>query len=246
MAEGYGPWKMGDDEGLLGLVHSANIACGYHAGDHNIMTNVMTAAAAHGVSIGSHPGFDDLHGFGRRQMHLSMAEIENLMAYQLGAAEGIAALAGVKVTHVKPHGALNNMACQDKDMATAIVKAVKAVTPSHIFLAPALSELAKAGEAAGLKVAIEVFADRAYMPDGQLVPRSNPKAMIHDAKTALENCCRMIGDGVIVAIDGTKLTTAAQSICVHGDEPSALTMVSNLKQGLEAQGFIGKTLPEFF
>lgn len=244
MAEGYGPWTMGDDAGLLELVHSANIACGYHAGDHNIMAKVMRDARDKGVSIGAHPGFHDLHGFGRRPMQLSMAEIENLMAYQLGAAEAMAALVGAQVTHVKPHGALNNMACHDADMAAAIVKAVKAVTPDHIFLAPALSELAIAGENAGLTVVIEVFADRAYMPDGQLVPRHRPDAMIHDGQVALDNCIRMIGDGEILTIDGTRLKTPAQSICVHGDEPSALAMVKALKTGLETAGFSGKTLPE--
>ncbi|MGU9962024.1 MAG: LamB/YcsF family protein [Candidatus Puniceispirillales bacterium WSBS_2018_MAG_OTU23] len=244
MAEGYGPWTMGDDDGLLDLVHSANIACGYHAGDHNIMAKVMRSAAAKGVSIGSHPGFYDLHGFGRRQMQLNAAEIENLTAYQLGAAEGVAALVGVNVSHVKPHGALNNMACRDRDMADAIVRAVTSVVPNHILLAPALSELAKAGDAAGLTVMIEVFADRAYMPDGQLVPRNRADAMIHDAEMALNNCISMISDGIITAVDGSRLKVAAQSICVHGDEDAALAMVKRLKIGLDAAGFIGKTLPQ--
>jgi len=244
MAEGYGPWSMGDDDGLLGLVHSANIACGYHGGDHNIMARVMSAANSAGVSIGAHPGFYDLHGFGRRPMNLSMAEIENIIAYQLGAALAMADLVGAKVTHVKPHGALNNMACNDPDMAQAIAKAVKAVDPSQIFLAPTLSALVKAGHDHGLTTAEEVFADRAYMPDGQLAPRSRPDAMIHDSDQALTNCIRMIGDGQIIAIDGTVLDVTADSICVHGDDPSALAMVKTLKDGLEKAGFKGCTLPE--
>jgi len=244
MAEGYGPWTMGDDNGLLDLVHSANIACGFHAGDYNIMAEVMKQAKAKGVSIGAHPGFYDLHGFGRRQIRLSEAEIENLIAYQLGAAIGMAELVGAKVTHVKPHGALNNMAATDSGMAMAIARAINAVDSRQILLAPVLSELVTAGEKTGLTVAAEIFADRAYMPDGQLVPRSRPDAMIHDGKTALENCLRMIGDGIIRAVDGTELRISGQSICVHGDEPSALVMVKSLKDGLEQAGFIPATLPE--
>lgn len=244
MAEGYGPWKMGDDEGLLDLVHSANIACGLHAGDYNIMASVMRMASAKGVSIGAHPGFHDLHGFGRRQIRLSEAEIENLIAYQLGAALAMAELVGARVTHVKPHGALNNMAATDQGMSMAIARAVRAVDPSQILLAPVLSEMVTAGRKTGLAVAEEIFADRAYMPDGQLVPRSRPDAMIHDAETALENCLRMLGDGILRAVDGTERPIKGQSICVHGDEPSALAMVRSLKSGLEAAGFTPATLPQ--
>ena len=244
MAEGYGPWSMGDDEGLLDIVQSANIACGYHGGDHNIMARVMTAAKDKGVSIGAHPGFYDLHGFGRRQMSLSMTEIENIMAYQLGAALAMAALVGAKVSHVKPHGALNNMACQDADMAQAIARAVKAVDRDQIFLAPTLSALVKAGHQYGLNVAEEVFADRAYMPDGQLAPRSRPDAMIHDGQIALENCKRMMAEQQIIALDGTVLDITAHSICVHGDEPSAIAMAKTIKQGLDDAGYTSATLPE--
>ena len=244
MAEGYGPWQMGDDEGLLGLVQSANIACGFHAGDANIMARVMASAHEKGVSIGAHPGFQDLHGFGRRKMNLSMAEIENLMAYQLGAALAMAALAGAQVTHVKPHGALNNMAAVDEDMSMAIARAIKAVDASQILLAPTLSAIVTAGRECGLVVVEEVFADRAYMPDGQLAPRSRPDAMIHNPDDALAHCLRMLGEGVIVTLDGSRLNTAGRSICVHGDEPSALAMVQHLKSGLEAAGMRPATLPE--
>lgn len=243
MAEGYGPWQMGDDEGLLGLVQSANIACGFHAGDANIMARVMASADEKGVSIGAHPGFQDLHGFGRRKMTLSVAEIENLMAYQLGAALAMAALVGARITHVKPHGALNNMAAVDQDMSMAIARAIKAVDASQILLAPTLSEMVTAGHDCGLVVVEEVFADRAYMPDGQLAPRSRPDAMIHDPQEALAHCLRMLGDGDIVTLDGSTLKTAGRSICVHGDEPSALAMVQHLKSGLEAAGMRPATLP---
>ncbi len=244
MAEGYGPWTMGDDDGLLAIVQSANIACGFHAGDPNIMARVMKAATKHGVSLGAHPGFYDLHGFGRRQMKLSMPEIENLVAYQTGAAQAMAALAGAEVTHIKVHGALNNMACADRDMANAISSAVKAAAPELIMLAPALSELAAASLDHGLTTAIEVFADRAYMPDGQLAPRSRPDAMIHDPEIALKNCLRMMGDGEIIALDGSRLKITADSICVHGDEPSAIAMARHICAGLMAAGFEPASLPD--
>ena len=244
MAEGYGPWKMGDDEGLLDIVQSANIACGFHAGDYNIMAAVMSSAAKKGVSLGTHPGFDDLHGFGRRKMNLSSAEIENLIAYQTGAAIAMASLVGAEITHIKPHGAINNMACADRSMSDAICRAAKAVAPDLIMLAPALSELAASSQDHGLKTAIEVFADRAYMPDGQLAPRSRPDAMIHDPEEALTNCKRMIGDGEILALDGSTLKVSAHSICVHGDEPTALAMARHVKDGLVAAGFTTATLPQ--
>lgn len=244
MAEGYGPWRMGDDDGLLQIIGSANIACGFHAGDYQIMGEVMKKARQQGVSVGAHPGFYDLHGFGRRQMTLSDAEVERLIAYQLGASLGVAAREGVVVSHIKPHGAINNMACADAGLSAAIVRAVKAVDPQIIMLAPVLSELIKEADKAGLKVAAEVFADRAYMPDGQLVPRSRPDAMIHDPEDSLAHCLRMFADGVIRTVDGTELKTEAQSVCVHGDGPAALATARHIRNGLEAAGFQMKTLPE--
>lgn len=244
MAEGYGPWKMGDDDGLLEVVQSANIACGFHAGDHNIMATVMASAKAKGVSIGCHPGFFDLHGFGRRQIRLTEAEIENLIAYQLGASLAMASLVGARVTHVKPHGGLNNMACADYGMSAAIARAIKSVDPDQILLAPALSEMVRAGDDNGLVTVAEVFADRAYMPDGQLAPRSRPDAMIHDPDTALANCIKMLGDGRITAVDGTEITLQGKSICVHGDEPSALAMAGYIRDGLIRAGFTPATLPQ--
>ena len=244
MAEGFGPWTMGDDDGLLNIVQSANIACGFHAGDYNIMASVMASAHKKGVSLGAHPGFDDLHGFGRRKMTLSQAEIENIIAYQTGAALAMAALVGAEITHIKAHGALNNMACADRGMADAISRAIKAVAPDLIMLAPALSDLAASSQDHGLKTAIEVFADRAYMPDGQLAPRNRPDAMIHDKDMALTHCKRMMGDGEILTLDGTKLKVSAHSICVHGDEPTALAMAQHIRDGLIAEGFTTQTLPQ--
>lgn len=244
MAEGYGPWRMGDDDGLLAIISSANIACGFHAGDYQIMGEVMTKAHQQGVSIGAHPGFYDLHGFGRRQMSLSEAEVERLIAYQLGASLGVAATEKVAVTHIKPHGAINNMACVDAGLSAAIVRAVKAVAPDIIMLAPVLSELLSEAEKAGLSVAAEVFADRAYMPDGQLVPRSRPDAMIHDPEDSLAHCLRMFGESVIKTVEGGELKVAAQSVCVHGDGPAALATARHIKDGLQAAGLEMKTLPQ--
>lgn len=244
MAEGYGPWKMGDDDGLLGLIKSANIACGFHAGDHNIMGQVMAKAHAQGVSLGAHPGFLDLHGFGRRQMHLSLAEIERLMAYQIGATLGMAALIGVSVTHVKAHGALSNMACADRAMAGAICKGVAAVDKNLILLAPALSQISSQGRASGLAVAEEIFADRRYMPDGQLVARARDDALIEDEAESLAQCLSLFVDGTVRTIDGTWLKMPAQSICVHGDGPKALALAAYVKEGMETAGFENVTLPE--
>ena len=244
MAEGYGPWKMGDDEGMLSLIGSANIACGFHAGDYNIMGQVMRMAADKDVSIGAHPGFYDLHGFGRRQMQLPLAEIERLIAYQIGAALGVAASEGVQVSHVKPHGAVNNMACADAELAASIMRAIKAVDKDLIVLAPVLSELVREGEKAGLAVAAEVFADRAYMPDGQLVPRSRPDAMIHEAEHSLEHCLRMFEEGIIIDVEGGKLAVEAVSVCVHGDGPAALQTAAHIKDGLIKAGFEMCSLPD--
>lgn len=244
MAEGYGPWSMGDDDGLLEIVQTANIACGYHGGDHNIMARVMKSAQAQNVSIGAHPGFYDLHGFGRRPMQLAHREIENLLAYQIGAACSIATLVDAEITHIKPHGALNNMACADRPMSDAITRAVKAVSPNLILLAPALSKLAESSIDSGLITAIEVFADRTYQPDGQLTSRRQPDALITDSDQALKNCLRMIGEGEIKATDGTILEIAAHSVCIHGDEPTARSMAKHIKDGLIKAGFKPATLPE--
>ncbi len=244
IAEGYGAWQSSNDDALLEVISSANIACGFHAGDYNIMGKTMLKAATNGVSIGAHPGFYDLHGFGRRRLNLSLAEIERLIAYQLGAAIGIANLVGLKVTHVKPHGALNNMAASDRDLSDAIVLAIKAVDREQILLAPVLSEMVKAGHAQNLKVAEEIFADRAYMPDGQLVSRERDDAMITDPSIALRGALAMLTDCKITAVDGTKLAITPHSLCVHGDGESAVDMAQKLKEGIVQAGLVAKTLPQ--
>ena len=234
--EGYGPWRMGDDEGILSIVTSANIACGGHAGDAHTMARTLEIAKAKGVGVGAHPGYDDPMGFGRRVIPMSPDEVERMVAYQTGAMLGMAALAGVEVAHVKPHGALNNVACRERPLADAIARAVRAVDPSLVLLAVARSELESAGHAAGLATAAEVFADRTYRADAQLTPRSEANAVIHDADEAASRVVRMVETGAIHAEDGTVIETPIHSICVHGDEPSAVAVARRVREALEARG----------
>lgn len=230
LGESYGLFKIGNDEEILKHITSANIACGFHAGDHNVMMDTVKMAKAHGVKIGAHPGFPDLQGFGRRDMHLTQQEIYNLVVYQIGALEAVARACGTKVYHVKPHGALYNMGARDKRVADAIAQAVLDVNPQLVLFGLSGSLLVKAGEERGLRVANEVFADRNYQPDGTLTPRSHANAMIHDTENAIKRVIRMVKAGMITAFDGTDLEIKADTICVHGDEPQTLGFVEKLKQ----------------
>lgn len=244
LGEGFGPWKMGDDAAMLDVVASANIACGGHAGDPDTMRRTVRLAHARGVSIGAHPGYPDLQGFGRRPMTLTAGELENRIASQIGALAGIAALEAARVTHVKPHGALNNLACVDRAVADTVCRAIRAVDQSLILLAPAASQLMVAGRAAGLPVVEEIFADRAYLPDGQLVPRARPDAMIHGAVACLAHVLAMLKAGALIAVDGSQVPTVIGSICVHGDGPDALAIARHLRQELSARGYRILSLPE--
>lgn len=244
LGESFGAWPMGNDKAMLGIVASANVACGFHAGDPTVMTETVRLARENGVSIGAHPSYPDLQGFGRRQMRLSAAEVEAIVAYQAGALSGIAASQGMKVTHVKPHGALSNMASVEPDLAAAIARAIKAVDPSLIFLATAGSEMAKAGRAAGLRVAEEIFADRTYDDSGNLTSRKLPNAMIHDAAEALAHVKRMIEEQAIVSVSGRRIPCAIHSVCVHGDEESAVAVARTVREGLEAAQIRILPLPE--
>jgi len=237
LGEGFGPWRMGDDAAMLGIVNSANIACGGHAGDPNVMRRTVRLAQERGVSIGAHPSYPDLQGFGRRAMALSPAELESQMACQIGALAGIAALEAAQVTHVKPHGALNNLACVDRAVADTICRAVRAVDQTLILLAPAASQLVAAGRAAGLTVVEEIFADRAYLADGQLVPRSRADAMIHGPAACLAHVLSMLETGALIAADGTRIATPIGSICVHGDNPDAVGVARHLREQLGARGY---------
>ena len=224
LGESFGAWTMGEDEALLQVVRSANIACGFHAGDPVVMRHTVRTALAAGVSLGAHPAYPDLQGFGRRPMKMAPAELEAMVIYQVGALAGMAAAEGGRVTHVKPHGALNNQACEDAALADAVARAVKAVDPALILLAPVLSELCFAAERAGLKVAGEAFADRAYTPQGALVSRREPGAVLHDSALVASRMLRLVRDGVVEAVDGSLARVQAQSICVHGDSPGAVAM----------------------
>ena len=243
LGESFGPWVMGEDDALLDVVSSANLACGFHAGDPDVMRRTVRACVAKGVSIGAHPGYHDLQGFGRRALKLSPAEIENLVAYQVGALAGVAALEGGRVTHVKPHGALNNQSCADAGIAAAICRAVRGVDPGLILLAPAASVLLAAGREAGLPVVEEIFADRAYQDDGQLAPRGTPGAMVHGAEACAAHVQAMLAEQALIALSGKRIPTAIGSVCVHGDGPGAVAVARHLQQALEAAGWEIASLP---
>lgn len=244
LGESFGAWSMGSDAELLTIVGSANIACGFHAGDPAVMRQTVRQALAAGVSLGAHPSFPDLQGFGRRAMHIPAAELEALLIYQIGALAGIAQAEGGVLTHVKPHGALNNMACADAALAATVARAVKAFDPTLILLAPALSQLQQAGEAAGLPVGIEVYADRAYADDGNLVSRAQPGAVLHSAADCVAHVRRCVAAGGIVCASGKVLPTPFHSICVHGDGKEAVAAAAAIRAALAAAGIALATLPQ--
>lgn len=236
MGEGFGAYDIGNDAEILKIVTSANVACGMHAGDPNVMHGVVTEAKKLGVSIGAHPGFNDLWGFGRRRIDMKPKDLEYLVAYQIGALQAMCAYAGTKVTHVKPHGALNNMAAESADLAMAIGRAIKTVDPTLIYLALANSEMDKAGDKLGLPVAREAFVDRLYEDDGNLTSRKIEGSVIKDPKFASERVVRMVLDQEIISRNGKKLPTKIDSLCVHGDEPTAIAVAKATRAGLEAAG----------
>lgn len=244
LGESFGAWKMGSDTELLQIVGSANIACGFHAGDPLVMRRTVRQALDAGVSIGAHPSFPDLQGFGRRAMQVPAAELEGMLIYQIGALSGIARAEGGVLTHVKPHGALNNMACEDAALAATVARAVKAFDATLILLAPALSQLQRAGEAAGLAVGIEVFADRAYTDEGNLVPRSKPGAVLHAAEDCVAHVLRFVEAGGIVCASGKILKTPFHSICVHGDGPQAVAAAAAIRDAMGVAGVALVPLPQ--
>lgn len=244
LGESFGAWKMGSDTELLQIVGSANIACGFHAGDPLVMRRTVRQALDAGVSLGAHPSFPDLQGFGRRAMQVPAAELEAMLIYQIGALSGIARAEGGVLTHVKPHGALNNMACEDPALAATVARAVKAFDATLILLAPALSQLQRAGEAAGLAVGIEVFADRAYTDEGNLVPRSKPGAVLHAAEDCVAHVLRFVEAGGIVCASGKILKTPFHSICVHGDGPQAVAAAAAIRDAMGVAGVALVPLPQ--
>ena len=238
LGESFGAYTIGMDEAVLAHISSANVACGYHAGDPLVMDRTIAAAKAAGVAVGAHPGYPDLIGFGRRNMACSPKEVKAYVKYQLGAMMAFAASNGVKVQHCKPHGAMYNMAARDSDLATAIAEAIAEVDRDIILMGLAGSRMLAVGKQLGLRVASEVFADRAYQADGSLVPRSKPGAVIHDKDEAIARTVRMVTDGKVTAITGERISIDAHSICVHGDNPSAVEFVKNIREELERQGIV--------
>ena len=234
--EGYGPWSMGDDAGVMEAVTSINMACGGHAGDPGTMARTAATARALGVAVGAHPGFPDREGFGRRVIPMTPREIERHAAAQIGAACAVAALEGVRVGHVKAHGALANLAADEPEVADAVARAAAAVDGALWLLAIAGTELVGAGERAGLRVASEVFADRAYLPTGRLVPRGTPGAVIEDAEEAAARVVRMVEEGAVRALDGTRVPAAVESVCVHGDTAGAVALARRVRGALEGAG----------
>lgn len=236
MGEGFGAYDIGDDDGILKIIRSASIACGFHAGDPNTMRRVVQRAKEEGCSIGAHPGFNDLWGFGRRQIDMRPDDLENMIAYQIGALNGMAAYVGEKVTHVKPHGALNNMAAENADYALAIGRAIKAVDREIIYVALSGSEMEKAGRKLGLKVALEGYCDRQYDDEGNLVSRKLPGSVLKDPAVAVKQVVNQVVNGEIISRNGKVLQRRVDTLCVHGDEPTAVALARAVREGLEAAG----------
>ena len=236
LGESFGPWPMGQDTELMASISSANIACGFHAGDPGTMRATLALAKASGVAVGAHPGFPDLVGFGRREMKATPQEVEDFVVYQVAALAGIAATEGMRLQHVKAHGALYNMACRDRALADAIARAVAAIDRRLILFGLPNSELIKAGQQAGLPVAAEVFADRAYEADGSLASRQKAGSVIHDQGTVVARAITMVRERRVVAIDGSEIALEADTICLHGDTQGAANLARAVRAGLEAAG----------
>ena len=239
VGESFGNYKLGMDEDLIPLISSANIACGFHAGDPAVMKRTIAIARENGVAIGAHPGFPDLIGFGRRNMDASLEEIKDYVTYQVGAIQAFAAAQKMKLQHVKPHGALYTMAVQNSAIWDAVAEAIAALDNSLILFVLAganRKDLEAIGAKHGIRIGFEFFGDRAYNRDGSLVSRKEPGAVIHDHEQVAEKVLKMVQDGKVVCIDGSEIDMAADTICVHGDNPSALALVKNIREALLASG----------
>ena len=242
VGESFGAWSLGQDPALMSSITSASVACGFHAGDPGVMRATVALALEHGVAVGAHPGFPDLAGFGRRELQVSPRDVEDFVVYQIGALAGIAAAQGVRLQHVKPHGALFNMAVRDAALADAIARAVTMIDTSMILFGLPGSELVAAGTRAGLRTACEVFADRAYRSDGTLVPRQEEGAVIHDAAAVEQRVIEMVRDQAVQALDGTRVPLTVDTICVHGDTPGAAGLAARIRASLEKAGVEVKAL----
>jgi UPF0271 protein len=242
VGESFGAWTMGHDEGLMPALTSANIACGFHAGDPAVMRHTIRLARSHGVAVGAHPGFPDLGGFGRREMRCSDREVEDLVLYQVGALAAMAHAEGVRLQHVKAHGALYNMACRDERLANAIARATAAIDRSLVLFGLPGSALMQAGRAQGLRVAAEGFADRAYNSDGSLVSRSLAGSVIHDEAVVVARTVQMARHGTVATAAGEVVPLRIDTLCVHGDTPGAARLAAAVRRALEADGVVVEAL----
>lgn len=245
MGESFGTYKKGTDEEILEYVTSANIACGFHAGDPSIMRQTVQMAISRKVGIGAHPGLQDLVGFGRRNMDISPQEAYDLVVYQIGALQGFVTAEGGKLQHVKPHGALYNMAAKSAGLAEAIAEAVYKVNPELILFGLAGSELIKAGKKTGLSTASEVFSDRTYQPDGTLTPRREPNALISDRETAVSQVIRMVKEKQVQSVRHQDIAITAETICIHGDGANALEFARYIRHTLEKSDIHVRKIAEF-
>jgi 5-oxoprolinase (ATP-hydrolysing) subunit A len=236
MGESFGAWRMGNDAALMDYVSSINIACGFHAGDASVIRNTIETAIKKNVSIGAHPSFPDLQGFGRREMKMAAREIFDIVLYQVAAVKGICEAFGGKLHHVKPHGALYNQAAKDAETARAIAEAVKKIDAELIFYGLAGSNLISEAERIGLKTASEVFADRTYSEDGNLTPRSEPNALVEDEETAIKQVLQMIETQTVMATNGATVSLRAETVCIHGDGAHALRFAQTINAKLRESG----------
>jgi UPF0271 protein len=236
LGESYGAWRMGDDKAMLAIVSSANVACGFHAGDPLTVLATLREAAARGVSVGAHVSYPDRVGFGRRRMDVAPAELTADVIYQIGALQGLAAAAGTRVRYVKPHGALYNTIADDAVQADAVIAGILAIDKSLVLMALAGAPILERARAAGLRVVAEAFADRAYTPSGALGSRREPGAVLHDPEEVAQRMLRLSTEGVVTAADGSELRLEAQSICVHGDSPAAVAMARSIRERLADAG----------
>jgi len=236
LGEGFGPWKMGDDAALMEIITSANVACGFHAGDPQVMAAAMRAAVKNGVGLGAHPGFDDRQGFGRRRIPMPHDELAELVAYQVAAAQGMARRAGGRLNHVKLHGALSNMASEDEAMARACYEAALTVDPDLTIMVLAATPMEAAVRAIGCTWVGEIFADRAYLDDATLKPRGQPGAVLHDADEIVPRLLKMIEKQAIVAESGKEIPCQVDTVCLHGDTPGAVAIARQIRDGLTEAG----------
>jgi UPF0271 protein len=244
IAEGWGAYDIGNDAELMQVITSASVACGFHAGDPNTMHRLCMLAKERGVNVGVHPGFNDLWGFGRRRIQMKASDLEYMIAYQIGALQAMAAYAGLKVRHLKPHGALNNMAAEDEAYAMAIGRAIKTVDRDIIYVALYGSQMEKAARKLGLRLAQEGFADRKYDDDGNLASRAIPGTVLKDPQAAGEQALRMVAEGEVVAMSGKRVKVKVDTLCVHGDEATGVAVARGVRKALEGAGIAVVPLTE--